>query len=451
MSEALEASRPPVVELARTVTRVYTLAARGVRRLGARIEHDLRRLVQFAVAPGGARRCVVHACPVVPASAVRPRMRVVCGPRRVHADLRCCGRRTRCWGGTPWCRPSIFCSSWCSPASLVAFHALRTVLQGLLAGFLLGAAWYTYAKGFPFAYPEDFSYNAIAAMYLFGLFSALAFGWSTRVAAADLVARADPADSHSGHDVDQDQSWNPARGGRGRPRLLQPGAQGRATQRRGHRARAVAIAYGLASNDAVVERVQAGIDRVSIGLEVLSARDDVRRLQRLRQAAALGETRGWWDGPRNPVFGHGVEAFRADYGITSHSTPIDLLYNFGLIGLLAVLRHVRLAAVAAVGHGIYRRSKPACVRRWQAWFARCSCRCPARCITRAFLRSSSGSARLCCEDFRCSEAISRCRRSALHETGGLFTRCRSARLSAPDRRRRSSGTRTGVHKASRRP
>ena len=32
------------------------------------------------------------------------------------------------------------------------------------------------------------------------------------------------------------------------------------------------------------------------------------------------------------MLGNGVEAFRADYAITSHSTPIDLLYNSGIIG-----------------------------------------------------------------------------------------------------------------------
>ena len=44
---------------------------------------------------------------------------------------------------------------------------------------------------------------------------------------------------------------------------------------------------------------------------------------------ALG-IEGW---RQNPIFGYGVEAFRADAGITSHSTPIDLLYNSGVIGL----------------------------------------------------------------------------------------------------------------------
>ena len=39
--------------------------------------------------------------------------------------------------------------------------------------------------------------------------------------------------------------------------------------------------------------------------------------------------KGW---VKNPLFGHGVEAFRDSYGITSHSTPTDLLYNSGLIG-----------------------------------------------------------------------------------------------------------------------
>jgi O-antigen ligase len=36
----------------------------------------------------------------------------------------------------------------------------------------------------------------------------------------------------------------------------------------------------------------------------------------------------------SPLFGNGVEAFRTDHGITSHSTPIDLLYNFGVIGFV---------------------------------------------------------------------------------------------------------------------
>ncbi|MBT8080442.1 MAG: hypothetical protein KJO31_17820, partial [Gammaproteobacteria bacterium] len=50
----------------------------------------------------------------------------------------------------------------------------------------------------------------------------------------------------------------------------------------------------------------------------------------LRSYWAKRGIEGW---TASPVFGHGVESFRATHGITSHSTPIDLLYNTGVIGL----------------------------------------------------------------------------------------------------------------------
>ena len=53
-------------------------------------------------------------------------------------------------------------------------------VNGHAFGFLSGAASYTVRTGFPFALPEDFSYNAIAGMYLFGLLSILLWGWYTR-------------------------------------------------------------------------------------------------------------------------------------------------------------------------------------------------------------------------------------------------------------------------------
>ena len=55
-------------------------------------------------------------------------------------------------------------------SALVIFHDRRAVLRGILGGFLIGAVLYTRTSGFPFSYPEDFSYNTIAGMYLFGLF-----------------------------------------------------------------------------------------------------------------------------------------------------------------------------------------------------------------------------------------------------------------------------------------
>ena len=53
--------------------------------------------------------------------------------------------------------------------ALATYHDLRAVLFGALGGFLAGAALYTSISGFPFEYPVDFSYNAIAGMYLMGL------------------------------------------------------------------------------------------------------------------------------------------------------------------------------------------------------------------------------------------------------------------------------------------
>lgn len=216
--------------------------------------------------------------------------------------------------------------------SLVAFHSLRRVLQGLLGGFLLGALWYTYAQGFPFSYPADFSYNAIAAMYLFGLFATLAYGWLGRARLLTLslamimmihIAATTSIKTNLGI-------------------VLGAGIAGLVyfnQALRGMRRNAVAIvlavgviATGVASSGKVVERVQAGVDRVSIGLQVLNARDDVAgygsyaKRKRWEQAGLAG-----W--ATNPLFGHGVESFRADNDITSHSTPIELLYNFGLVGL----------------------------------------------------------------------------------------------------------------------
>ena len=93
------------------------------------------------------------------------------------------------------------------------------------------------------------------------------------------------------------------------------------------------LGFAVASNDALVDKMETGAQRVLVGVKVLQARDDVAGYSAFEQ-------RDYWrqeglDGwKQNPVFGYGVEAFRDDYGITSHSTPIDLLYNYGLIGLV---------------------------------------------------------------------------------------------------------------------
>ncbi len=93
------------------------------------------------------------------------------------------------------------------------------------------------------------------------------------------------------------------------------------------------LGFAVASNDALVDKMESGVQRVLVGVKVLQARDDVAGYSAFEQRDYWRQVGidGW---KQNPVFGYGVEAFRDDYGITSHSTPIDLLYNYGLIGLV---------------------------------------------------------------------------------------------------------------------
>jgi O-antigen ligase len=241
--------------------------------------------------------------------------------------------------------------------SLVMFHNLRAVLTGMLFGFLFGAAVYTVTTRFPFALPEDFSYNAIAGMYMFGLFAVLLWGWHTRqrlvclamaAVTMSLIAATTSIKANLGV-------------------LLGAASAGviyfttfvRIIGRSAILLVVViaAIGYAIVSNEALLERLQDGIDRVTIGAQVLGAREDTS------QGTSFNDRKYWqkvglagW--ARNPVFGDGVEAFRADVGITSHSTPIDLLYNFGLIGFglfyalfallawrLYVTRHLQLGSL----------------------------------------------------------------------------------------------------------
>jgi hypothetical protein len=234
-------------------------------------------------------------------------------------------------------------------ASLAAYHDLRSVLAGTLCGILAGAAFYTAISGFPFTYPHDFSYNAIAGMYLAGLFVALLASCYARsrlllivigcglllhllattsikfnlgvllgVAAASVL--------HFRHV-----------GGLLRRHafllLLLVGALG----------------YAAASNEALRAGIERGADRVALGVAVLEARENLPGYSAFQERARWQSDglRGWL---QNPLFGHGVEAFRSDFGITSHSTPIDVLYNSGLIGctlfyaiFLSLMRRVRHA------------------------------------------------------------------------------------------------------------
>jgi hypothetical protein len=227
--------------------------------------------------------------------------------------------------------------------SLVAFHNLRAVIVGALGGFILGAAAYTRASGFPFHRPDELSYNAVAGMYLFGLFVTLVYGWYTRSRLLPVllslivmvhIAATTSIKANLGIVL-----------GAGAAALMYVRSFLRLI-----RANAVllvifaaAIVYAVSSNEGLLEQVEFGLDRVSRGVEILQRRDD------LEGNTSFGDRTEWqargikgWI--RSPLFGNGVEAFRTDYGITSHSTPIDLLYNFGVVGF--ALFYAMFASIA---------------------------------------------------------------------------------------------------------
>jgi hypothetical protein len=217
--------------------------------------------------------------------------------------------------------------------SLVTFHDVRRVLLGIFFGFALCACVYTATQRFPLVRPVDFPYNAVAGMYLLGLFAILAWGCYVRhgflcllVALVIMLHIVATTSIKTNLGVMLGVIAAGVFYFRNFAGVLRTYAVALV-------AVSVAIAYGIISNDALLERIETGYSRVSMGLEILSAREDAPK------GTSITERQDWkrigllgW--AKNPVFGNGVEAFRADQGITSHSTPIDLLYNFGVIGLV---------------------------------------------------------------------------------------------------------------------
>lgn len=217
-------------------------------------------------------------------------------------------------------------------SALAAFHNLRALLAGMAFGFVAAAAMYTLTQGFPFRIPLDFSYNTIAAMYLFGLFiTATSGAYAGRtllplVAGAIILLLIAATTSIK-------TNLGAALGILGATVLYFKPSVARVIRTLAVSAvLAVGIVYGVSSNPDLSERLQYGYGRVSLGLSVLTNRENDTG------STGLGTREGWkreglkgW--AATPVFGHGVEGFRADFGITSHSTPIDLLYNSGLIGI----------------------------------------------------------------------------------------------------------------------
>ena len=226
--------------------------------------------------------------------------------------------------------------------SVARYHEPRAVVVGVFFGFLTGAARYSYVTGFPFTYPEDFSYNSIAGMYLFGLLATLIVGWRLRARILPSVigvillfniAATTSIKTNLGIALGAAIS------------SLIYFRQSLRALRRGVLFLVVlfgAFGYMIVSSEALVERLDTGFDRVNRGFEVLMARDNGAGLSvQSREVWKDAGIRGWL---LSPVLGNGVEGFRSDNDITSHSTPIDLLYNFGVIG--CSLFYMLLASVA---------------------------------------------------------------------------------------------------------
>jgi hypothetical protein len=217
-------------------------------------------------------------------------------------------------------------------STLGAYHSVRTTLSGSLCGLLCGAALYTLTQGFPFSIPEEFSYNAIAGMYLFGLVLAVMLScyvrwrvllvpvqtllWLLIVATTSIKTNLGIAIGILATCVVYSRRFF-------------------AVLRRNLLILAIVVATlvgTVVSNDRLQEILNRGFSRVQVGVSVLQAREDQPGYTGF-QYRSTWEKEGLGGWLQNPVFGYGVEAFRNDVGITSHSTPVDLLYNSGLIGL----------------------------------------------------------------------------------------------------------------------
>ena len=207
------------------------------------------------------------------------------------------------------------------------------MICGILGAFVVGAVSYTYLSGFPFQRPDGFSYNAFAVMYLSGLYCALLFGLicGSRVLAGTLalvfllhIVATTSIKTNLGLAagvlvVSAIFFLRTARiVARNVVYLVVLGA---------------ALAYAITSSDELSRRVDVGIQRISLGVEILQSRQDQSGSTSygLREEWTSIGLEGW---ASNPVFGEGVEAFRATHGAHSHTVPVELLYNTGLIGFV---------------------------------------------------------------------------------------------------------------------
>lgn len=226
--------------------------------------------------------------------------------------------------------------------SLLAMHDVRSVLTGTLAGVVAGSVVYTATSGFPLRYPPDFPYNAVASMYLFAFLVALLLAALARrrlapvavaVLAGMLVVATTSIKTNLGILL-----------GAIAGALAHFGYVWRQFWRHSFLVFVLAgsAAFAVVTSPVALEAISRGAHRVELGVKMLEAREGLAGYGAFEKRTTWQREglRGW---AANPVFGHGVEAFRARYGITSHSSHIDLLYNSGLVG--AVLFYGMLASV----------------------------------------------------------------------------------------------------------
>ena len=268
-------------------------------------------------------------------------------------------------------------------ASLAVFHDLKAVLAGAVTGILAGGALYSAVSGFPFKYPDEFSYNAIASMFLFdsptslllasvarwkALYFALAIVMGILIVATTsiktnvgvLLGTLVVGAVHFGQVS----------------RLLWRNALVIVVA-------AVALSFAVVSNQKTMASLERGINRVALGIEILRAREERPGYSsfELRASWQREGFRGWSE---NPMFGHGVEAFRSKYGITSHATHVDIAYNSGLIGLALLTGSLLRCSCASSARG----AAISATREWSslaAWFAYCSFLSPGAVEYGAFL------------------------------------------------------------------
>jgi hypothetical protein len=234
--------------------------------------------------------------------------------------------------------------------SLITHFPARAVIVGSMCGFLAGAGVYTAATGFPFALPDEFSYNSLAVMYLHGVFLSFAVAVITgrnflplALALVAVVHVMATTSIKTNFGIAIGLLTGTAFHLRGFGNLLRANLLALMIA-------AGALTYVVFSNPAVAERLEYGVARLTIGLKVLQARDDTEgysgfaeRLNWARDAASAVA--------KNPVFGAGIEAFRHKHGISSHSTPVDIAYNLGLIGLISFYAVLASVAVRVFARG----------------------------------------------------------------------------------------------------